>query len=218
MKKTLLALALLGAVPMTHATTVTLSGGPTGPSVFQPGGTSLVPNGSVIRVGTLQTPGDVNSFIEFGTSTVKAAGPPGAQQPSKVVGSVANTEENPGVTPGDSDFDGDQIYIWIYNATTVPTDPTARQAIEQGLFRSDTLFPTNDGSVGLNDSVSPQATSFLTAINLPFQLVQATVNMTGDNGTGNATGGRFVLGAIPEPTTGMLALGAAMALGFRRRK
>src|SRR5688500_2443547 len=73
MKKLTLALALIVLAPALQASTVTLSSQAVGPSVFAFNGT-LVPNGSLIRVGTLTTPGDFNSFVEFGTSTVKNAG------------------------------------------------------------------------------------------------------------------------------------------------
>jgi len=224
MKKTILALALLALVPALQATTVTISGAASGPSVFLPDGVTLALNGSLIRVGTLDIPGVASSFVEFGTSTVKRFGPGLAARDGKIAGAVTNNggEAEPGapIDPNhDSQFNGDLVYIWIYNATTA--DPLA----PQGLFRAEVVaggsntFPNNDGPTGLNDGLTNLlATSFLTAIPIPGHLVQASVNMTGDNGTGNATGGRFVLGAVPEPSISMLAMGAVMALGFRRRR
>lgn len=220
MKKTILALVLLASVPALQATTVTISTAASGPSVFLPGGTTLVANGNLIRIGTLEIPNVVTSFVEFGTSTVKSFGPGIAARPSKIGGAVTNNggEADPAAPTDanhDTQFNGDQVYIWIYNATTA--DPLAAS----GLFRADVapnLFPNNDGPAGLNDALTVLATSFLTAIPIPGHLQQASVDMTGDNGTGNATGGRFVLGAVPEPSISMLAMGAVMVLGFRRRK
>jgi hypothetical protein len=212
MKKSILALVFVALVPAVQATTVTLSSAASGPSVFRTGGTALVPNGSVILVGTLTTPNDASTFIEFGTSTVKSVGL-GTGTPGKVAGSVTNITE-----ADDAPFNNLPVYIWVYNAATLPATAAERNQIEQGLFRSDTFtFPANDPG-GLGDAVTPLATSFLTPVNLSFQQIQATVNMQGDNGTGNATGGRFVLGAIPEPSVSLLAMGAAMMVGLRRRR
>jgi hypothetical protein len=215
MKKPILALAFLALVPAVHATTVTLSSAASGPSVFLPGGTGLVPNGSVIRVGTLTNPNDFSTFIEFGTSTVKNAGIGASAQPGKVTGSVTNAN---GETD-DNQFNNLPVYVWVYNAATLPPDSASRELIAQGLFRSsDTNFPANDPA-GVGDAATATAVSFTATVNLPFLASQASVNMTGDNGTGNPTGGRFVLGApVPEPSVSLLGLGAAMLVGLRRRR
>jgi hypothetical protein len=213
MKKLTLALALIALAPASQASTVTLSSTAAGPSVFLPNGSSLLANGSLIRVGTLTNPADVNTFIEFGTSTVKSVGVGVSAQPSKVAGSVANPTET-----DDGQFNNLPVYIWVYNATSLPAGQAAREGLEQGLFRSsNTNFPVND-IAGVGDAATAEAISFTTAINLPFQLQQATVNMAGDNGTGNPTGGRFVLGLVPEPSVSLLAIGAAMMVGLRRRR
>jgi hypothetical protein len=211
MKKLTLALALIALAPALQASTVTLSSTATGPSVFLPGGSALLANGSLIRVGTLTNQADASTFIEFGTSTVKSAGVGTSARPSKVTGSVLNPDE-----ANDTPFNNLPVYVWIYDATSLGA---VTNNTPQGLFRSSVAnFPVND-LAGVGDAVTPLATDFLTAVNLPFQGAnQATVNMTGDNGTGNATGGRFVLGGIPEPSVSVLAMGAVMVLGFRRRK
>lgn len=217
MKLLTIALGVLATAPFAEATNITLSSASTGPSVFLSNGVLLAPNGSHMRVGTLNTPGDFSSFVDFGTATVRAAGFGVNAQNSKVVGEVINS-----AATADSDFNSDPIYIWIYNATeaALPAAGDARNLVEQGLFQSSILFPVNDDA-GVGDDIQVESITFLTLtpVNLPFQLQQASVNATGDNGTGNATGGRFVLGmGIPEPSTGLLAAGALLVMARRRRK
>lgn len=214
MKKLLISISILLSAVALKASTVTLSSTATGPSVFLPDATSLVPNGSLVLVGTLTTANDFTTFVEFGTSTIKNAGVGGSARPSKLTGSVSNASE-----ADDAVFNNSPVYVWIFSTNTLPATAAERQALPQGLFLSETFnFPVND-TAGVGDAVTPTATSFLTAVNLPFQTQQATVNMAGDNGTGNATGGRFVLGmAIPEPSTSLFAVaGAVLALVRRRR-
>lgn len=219
MKKVFIALAAIGLISQAQATTVTLSSTAAGPSVFLPlvSGGGLLPNGNLIRVGTLTTPGDASTFVEFGTTTVKSAGVGVGARASKVTGSVTNS----GGEADDGQFNNLPVYVWIYNSTTLPATEAAARLIDQGLFRSETfVFPANDPA-GVGDAVTPTATSFLTLspVNLPWQSIQATVSTNGDNGTGNATGGQFVLGSsIPEPTSAAMVALLGLGLVARRRR
>jgi hypothetical protein len=143
----LLLFALCAAFSVSvRASNVTLSSSHNGPAVFNSTNAVKVSNGSLIRVGTLLTPGDPNSFMEFGTSTVKNAGFGSNMTPGKVVGNVipANDESTHGA------FNGRAIYLWIYNAPTVAT------SIESGIFRTSSVFPSND-LTGIDDSVTVQS-------------------------------------------------------------
>jgi hypothetical protein len=91
----------------------------------------------LIRIGYLATPGDVNSFVEFGTSTIKSAGVGISAQPSKIVGSVINNNGE----GDDASFNGRDVYVWIYNAST------AAASNMWGLFRAvgvGLTFPNDD--------------------------------------------------------------------------
>ena len=208
---TIAALSALALAPFAGATNITLSSSSAGPSVFLSNGSSLVPNGSHIRVGTLTTPGDHTTFIDFGTATVRSAGFGGSAQPSKVTGEVVN-----GPT-ADTSFNNLPIYIWVYNATegALPAAGAARNAVDQGLFQSSVSFPVNDDA-GVGDDIQVRSSTFLTLtpVDLPFQQVQASVAPS----DGNDVGGRFVLGAIPEPSTSLLAAGALLMVVNRRRR
>lgn len=194
-----------------QASTVSLSSTATGPSVFTAAAAGtiagLVPNGSLIRVGTLVGGATAAFFVEFGTSTVKSVGIGASAKPSKVSGSVANT----GGEADDSVFNGLPVYIWIYNSATISA--TADQAI----FKSTFVFPVNDTG-GVGDAVTPTAVSFTEVLAIEG-FTTGAFNATGDNATGNATGGQFVLGSvIPEVSTSVLLISCLGLVGFRRRR
>ena len=209
--KTLFAiLALFSIAPViVTASTVTLSSTSTGPSVFASNAVNLVPNGSLIRVGTFL--GGIETLAnwrDFGVSTVKSAGIGASAKPSKVTGTVTNT----GGDVDDAQFNGLAVYVWIYNSTTI--NPLA----EQGIFKSTFLFPVNDFS-STADSVTPTATSFTTAIGLEGLFTAGQYIANADNGTGNLTGGKFVLGApIPETSTSMFLASVLGLMTLRRRR
>ena len=212
MKKISLITAIVIALPAAmQASTMSLSSTATGPSVFTAAAAGtiagLVPNGSLIRVGTLIGGTTSAFFVEFGTSTVKNAGGGPSARASKVTGSVLNTTE-----ADDAQFNGLPVYIWIYNSATVSA--TADQAI----FRSTFVFPVNDTG-GVGDAVTPTATSFTAGIVAIEGFTDGSFNPTGDNATGAVTGGQFVLGtAVPEVSTSMLLFSFIGLVAFRRRR
>ena len=201
---------MLVFVPLTlNATTITLSGAPTGPSVFTANALNLVPNGSLIRVGALIGGTTSAYFVDFGPSTVKTAGIRGSARPSKIIGSVTNINGE----IDDSQFNGLPVYIWVYNS------PTISATADQGIFKSTFVFPTNDMGSPF-DAVTATAVSFTQPLAIEG-FTEATFSPTADNGTGNLTGGAFVLGtvvAVPEyqPSLG-LAIFVGM-VGLRRRR
>ena len=132
MKTVIYLLALFALVPtVLQASSVTLSSTSTGPSVFASNAVNLVPNGSLIKVGTFI--GGVETLAnwrEFGGSTVKNAGAGAAARASKVTGSVTNTNGE----ADDSQFNGLAVYIWIYNSVAV------NASADQAIFKSTFLF------------------------------------------------------------------------------
>ena len=185
---------------------MTIASSAVGPSVTTLDGV-LVPNGSLIRVGTLLVDGDYTTFVEFGTTTVKSAGFGVNAKPSKVLGSVTNNlgEED------DSQFNDLPIYIWIYASFTESS------SVPQGLFKSSFRFPVNDVA-GVADSAGTSAVAYSEPVFLPFHFYQATYLPTASNLTGAATGGRWVLGGIPETSTGVSASLGLLGLFAKRRR
>ena len=209
MKTFLAFLAISLSMPsLSKASTVTLSSTSTGPSVVTSTAVNLVPNGSLIIVGTfiggIET---LANWREFGLSSVKSAGGGPSARASKVTGSVTNNNAE----ADDSQFNGLPVYIWIYNSTTISA------TADQGIFKSTFLFPNNDTS-GTGDSVTPTAVSFVGGIALEgfgTSEFRAGVN----NLTGSTTGGLFILGAaVPEVSTSSLMLMSILGLAAIRRR
>lgn len=212
MKKLLLSI-LAASATWASASTVSLSsGGATTPSptVFNHANTAIVTSG-LVRVGMLTDPADPGTFVEFGTSSISFAGLGTNRREGKVTGPVANNN----LEADDAQFNGKDIYLWIYNASS------AAAATEQGLFRvvevvggPDQQFPTDDpGGFADNTQVDGRNITQYIALNIPgFE--QGRVDATADT-NGNS---RLILGAvIPEPSSmGLLAL-AGLALARRRR-
>ena len=210
MKAIITLLALLSLLPtVSRASAVTLSSTSAGPSVFASNAVNLVPNGSMIKVGTFL--GGVETLAnwrEFGGSTVKAVGIGVNAKNSKVSGSVTNNNAE----ADDTQFNGLAVYIWIYNSATVSA--TADQAI----FKSSFVFPTNDLG-GTGDAVTPTATSFTGGILAIEGFTTGLYVANVDNGTGNLTGGKFILGAaIPEISTSMMLVSLLGLVAVRRRR
>jgi len=102
-------------------------------------------------------------------------------------------------------FDGDPVYIWIFNGTTIAN------STQVGVFRDAAAtvpwtFPTNTG--GSSDSVSlstsPGGAPTLAAV----------------GGAGSVSSTQIILAAagVPEPSHSILALLGVSALAFRRRR
>ena len=202
MKKILLIAALTMPLSL-KATTVSLSSTATGPAVFQTDATTLVPNGSVIRIGSISNLADpIGSFVELGTGAVRSVGLGASAKPGKVAGSVTATEAE---TAHDK-FNGAAVYVWLYNGTS----PLVSSA--QGLFSTTATFPVNDGPLGLNDGLTLASATQITG----------TVAIPGWNTAsiqpGDATNSsKFVLGGVvPEPTT--TTFSGLVAVAFRARR
>jgi hypothetical protein len=212
MKKTILSI-LAATASWVSASTVSLSsGGATTPSptVYNHANSAVVTSG-LVRVGMMSNPADMSTFVEFGTSAITFAGIGTNRREGKINGPVANNN----LETDDAQFNGKDIYIWVYNAAT------AAAATEQGLFKvveavggPDQQFPVDDpGGFADSTTVDGRNITQYIALNIPG-FDQGKVDPTTDSS--GAT--RLVLGAIvPEPSSmGLLAL-AGLALSRRRR-
>jgi len=202
MKKILLIATLTMPLSL-KATTVSLSSTSAGPGVFQTDATTLVPNGSVIRIGTITNLANpIGSFVEFGTGAVRSVGVGGSARPGKVAGSVTATEPE---TAHDK-FNGAAVYVWLYNGTSPLTSSA------QGLFSTTAVFPANDGPLGLNDSLTlASGTQITGTVAIPGWGTAAIL-------PGDATNSlKFVL-AVPEPTTTTFSGLVALAFMARRKR
>ena len=165
-----------------NASIVTLSAGFAGPFAFQSDGVSRV-NRGLIRVGTVPDGADFGGasiaaidavFQEFGTATTSANG------------GLGNSVSNPAGTP----FNGEQIYIWIFN------EPTLEAATEHGLY---TIMDRDDPSRG-SPWVFPNHTGLGTdsvTISLAAIINEGRFIVPETSAAGNA----IILGPAQEPPT-----------------
>ena len=208
--KSLLLTACLAMPFSLKATTLSLSSTKWGPGVFQPGGTTLVANGSLIRVGTVTDLSDpAGSFVEFGTGMVRSAGVGASANPGKVVGSVAHTESE---TEHDK-FNNARVYLWVYNSVGSAT------ATAQGIFSTEARFPVNDGPFGLSDYFWVYSGDEITGTVAMAGWDQAQI-LPGDavNSLRLVLGSADMGGAVPEVgVSGLVVLGG-MGMGWRRRR
>jgi len=202
--KPLLLIACLAFPVSLRATTVSLSNTIWGPAVFQPGGTTLVSNGSLIRVGMITDLTDpVGSFVEMGVGQVRSVGFGLTARPGKVVGSVALTESE----AEHDKFNNARVYFWLHNSAGSAT------ATAQGIFATEARFPVNDGLTGFSDYLIISVTTEITGTVAIPGWDEAQI-LPGDA----VNSMRLVLGAVPEVgVSGLMVLGG-MGMGWRRRR
>jgi hypothetical protein len=192
------------------ATTLSLSSTKWGPGVFQPGGTTLVANGSLIRVGIVTVLSDpAGSFVEFGTGMVRSAGVGATANPGKVVGSVALTESE----SEHDKFNNERVYLWVYNSTGSAT------ATAQGIFSTEARFPENDGPFGLSDYFWLYSGTEITGTVAMAGWEEAQI-LPGDavNSLRLVLGAVDLGGTVPEVgVSGLVVLGG-MGMGLMRRR
>ena len=208
--KTILLIACLGLPVSLRATTVSLSNTIWGPAVFQPGGTTLVSNGSLIRVGTITNLADpVGSFVEMGVGQVRSVGGGLTARPGKVVGSVVLTQPE---TEHDR-FNNARVYLWVYNSVGSAT------ATAQGIFSTEARFPVNDGPNGFGDYLFVSVTTEITGTVAMAGWDEAQI-LPGDavNSLRLVLGAADMGGTVPEVgVSGLVVLGG-MGMGWRRRR
>ncbi len=208
--KSFLLLACLALPVSVGATTVSLSSLPSGPGVFQPGGTTLVANGSMIRVGMITDLADpFGSFVEIGTGQVRTAGVGALARPGKLVGSVVLTESE----AEHDKFNNARVYLWVYNSVGSAT------ATAQGIFSTEARFPVNDGLTGFGDYLIVSSTTQITGTVAMAGWDEAQI-LPGDsvNSLRLVLGAEDLGGTVPEVgVSGLVVLGG-MGMGLRRRR
>jgi PEP-CTERM motif len=193
------------------AVTINLSGSPTaGPQFTIPTG-ALIPDGSVVRVGTFAVAPAPNatfaslraSFEEFGkitggsgTDNVTGVNT-GRIQRSSIAGSGDATSPQP-----DSFFATKQVYIWVYSGAASDNAP-------QGVFGSSTVYA--DQATAVSVSMGSFARAFGT-----FEDGGPPVSFTAGATAGTATAYRLAA-PVPEPSASLLALLGVGLLSRRKR-
>ena len=214
--KTLLLSCILGLVATvsSNAASINFDTGSGLGHMFVTSGGARLAIGSLVRMGTLSTPGDANSFVEFARTTINNTG--GA---STFTGFLRD-----GVTiatPAEADaIKGKQIFLYVYNAQGVAAGvvPTT---LEKGLFSStEWALPAGFDSAAT------------TTFNVKLGAVQGgtppVVTVAGPDGSfrvgtiaagagSNSNGSIYTL-AIPEASTSLLAALAGFALLGRRKR
>ena len=166
-------------------------------------GTTRIPDGSLVRLGTFDAPPVANadgaalnlSFKEYATTTVGHSAETVANK-----GMINRTNIPAGTGVAETDFIGRQLYIWVYNA------PTAVSATQWGVFTSDRTdipspwkFPVDDlplaaGTLNINRAFGSPG--------IPAEVSPGTLI--------------YRLSGIPETST--LSLVVLAGLGFTRRR
>lgn len=199
MKSLLLAAALsCAAIIPGRATSVTLSGSPTGRDAVDSSLTALE-NGDLVLIGTFLNP------LALGAAPVADLQSGAGWTPFGNALSIAAVFGHPGKLVGTStdatttaDFFNDrQIYLWVFNA------PTIEQSTEWGIFTAagaspPWIFPTNGGGIGDLLTISVDAPKLVAV-----------------DGLGGVSESHLQLISVPEPAScALLALAAAF---FARR-
>jgi hypothetical protein len=203
-------------------TGVNLSGSPTTGSVFVTDATttSILADGSLVRIGTFESAPAANStfeslasaFREFSRTTLGITRNPQVPDPAQDGRGRMNRPGLVGIDGGtspdaDSFFSGKTVYIWVYNSANA--DPLAAQ----GIFMSNqaaSAFPAES----LPTSTSFSINQFRTAIGTHNPAANpASVDLNANN-----TVTFFHLSApIPEPSS-VLTLSFVTVLGLLRRR
>jgi len=209
MKKTLAFLTLFAAgSTVSQAAFISFAtGGARGHSFVLSDGATRVTAGSNVRIGYLTSPGNVGTFVEFGTTTINH--PLTSQQ----IGGFINTKT--GDNANVAGIRNQQVVVWVYG-----------QNGQQGAFTSpnwlvpNSLAPDVDASFDVILGVTALPGPAVTALAIP-NFTEARVNqpITITVGTSsNANGTQYVLGTpIPEPSASLLAGLALLGLARRRR-
>ena len=210
-------MALLGAMPIANATTVTFGAVPTARTVTAADGVTTITSGLVMvgtfaneaftfipGVSTFATISLAGSWERLGVDTVTDTTNSGVTLPGLTINGTGKvgtsiTDNNFGPTKADF-FNTKPLYLWIFDAATV------NSATQMGIFRATSAsvpwaFTSNAG--GATDSVTYSTT----------QSGAPTIVATGGVGSvGTAGNGTLQLVTVPEPS--VLALGGMAALGM----
>ena len=196
-------LTVLGIASVAQASFVTLtSTGRSGPIALDSGLVAV--DTGLVRLGTVSAAPASGSFddiaavfAEYGTGETGT----GAQ-----AGFFGQTINNAG---GTSDFDNDQIYIWIFDGDT------ANASTENGLF---SLVDADAPAVPWRFPVQTGTGTDGVSIVLADLFDGNGAASDGSQIDSQTVGGRVILAPIPEPSGAMLAALGGVFLVFRRRR
>lgn len=190
------ALISVGLLASASATSVTL-GGLNAQFVTSTG--AALPNGSLVRIGTMDTAVGLSSFVEWGTTSITTI----ASRPGRVGLATVNGASD------DAAFNNKPIYLWVYNSAT------ASSTVDQAVFRADAATPAwtfpVDGATA-TVAISSQAIDFARS---PDGFTAPSIAGAGTSSTNVKV---LTLGAVvPEPS-GAILLGMVSLLGLVRRR
>lgn len=205
-----LACSIFMGVAAQAAVTINLSGNPTTGPVWTISGGGLVPDGSLVKVGTLTGAAPANAtfeqlaaiFEEFGRTTVGTDNAIGANtghiQRSNISGIAGGTSPQP-----DSFFATKAVYIWVYG------DATGTSASPQGLFGSATTF---------QDQATAVSVSMGSFANAYGQFPGGTAASFTPGATAGTASAYRLAAAIPETSSSLLGMLALGLLTVRRKR
>lgn len=212
MKKYLLSSVLVALLSATHsmgAVTISLTGNPTsGPAFFLSSG-AVVPDGSLIRIGTFDTaPSAGGTFLEFAASFHEFARTTMGNATNTNTGHPVRNNIAGGTGPESPDADtffiGKNVYIWVYG--DADGDTTGNEG--QGLYSTTLTFADQP------TALSTSTTGYINAFGKNVIPGGTNANVVVSNGLVT----RFNLaGVIPEPSS-VVTLGLLSMLGLARRR
>lgn len=210
--KPVIALVTIGLSQIcnTEAASINLSTTSTGSRVVLSTSPLLPATGGSFVLGRMANEADFNSFVAFGTGALGTTS-------AFPTGGVPNGTATNNATA--TDFAGQGVYILFFSGGA-----TIDVATNAGIYKSTELYAAdlnNSSSQTKNLTVS----NFTTVINptINWQFSPASVNPTGITGAAGTpptdrNGIVFTLGAVPEPSTTLLALSGLACVLRRRRK
>lgn len=214
MKLAILALALCATTAsLKAAVTVSISTAPTGAQFFLSGGTTVLADGTHIRVGTFASaPAAGATFTQlaaafdeftFTTSGSSSAPNTGRTNKTNLTGAITGSP--------DSAFVGTKIYLWVYSAASSGSGiaPTG-ETLQQGVFSTSVAtatFKDQATAVALSTANLDQAFGSYEG-GTPAQTLGAA---------GSVTKLTLASAPIPEPSGSILALLGLGLLSRRKR-
>ncbi len=215
MKSTLLTLAasLFIAGSSFGALSVGITSSTTGAQFFLSGGGTLVPDGSLVVIGTFASAPAANAsfetlklaFTEYGRTTFTHAGAPNSGRFTR----TGLAESNADPTIDDTDFTGKDLYMWVYST------PTESATAQQGIFTS-----VANANWNFAASVDPPANTTTAGIATIDTAIGAFIGGTqaGLVRNGATLTGLTLAAPVPEPSTALMMLMGLSAFSYRRRK
>lgn len=174
---------------------------------------------SIVKLGTLTTPGVASSFVEFATTKINNTG--GA---STVFGFLRDGVSIATAPEADA-IKGKQIYIYVFNTNVAAN--TGLDTVEKGLFTSaEWTLPAGFDSAGtttFNIRLGGNSNATPATLGVEGQAVLGTYTAgtitigSGATATNTAAGIYMLAPAVPEPSAMGLLVIAGLGIMRRRR-